>query len=228
MKYLVPLACVAAVFASLPAARATDKIVVDPNSMQGRTQAAIEEFRAAVALEPDLGARDGTLQVLRGLPPGGRPRQRRRHGARHCRPARLGAGQAARGFPARPPLGFAHAGRGEAARSGGRAGPARRLGVCGELAASCAARGRYRRRREGSTRARSSTTATARPATAGSARASCEPCARGSLGSTTCTCCGSCTRRRKARGRAWTRRTGSGSARCPMRNARRSPTICLA
>jgi len=34
---------------------AGETIVVDPNSLQGRTQAAIEEFRAAVALEPDLG-----------------------------------------------------------------------------------------------------------------------------------------------------------------------------
>jgi len=55
MKHLLPLACAAAVFASLPAARATEKIVVDPNSTQGRTQAAIEEFRAAVALEPNRG-----------------------------------------------------------------------------------------------------------------------------------------------------------------------------
>jgi cytochrome c553 len=54
MKYLSLLACIAALFAALPALPAADKIVVDPNSLQGRTEAAIAEFRAAVALEPNL------------------------------------------------------------------------------------------------------------------------------------------------------------------------------
>lgn len=85
MKYLSPLACAAAVLAALPAVQAAGKIVVDPNSLQGRTQAAIEEFRAAVALEPNLengaklftacaachqangsGSADGTVPVIAG------------------------------------------------------------------------------------------------------------------------------------------------------------------
>lgn len=84
MKPLTSLAC-AAFLAALPIAWAAGKIVVDPNSLQGRTQAAIEEFRAAVALEPDLehgaklfescaachqangsGSADGTVPVIAG------------------------------------------------------------------------------------------------------------------------------------------------------------------
>lgn len=64
MRYVQTLACVATSLAWLSAARATDeKIVVDPNSLQGRTQAAIEEFRAAVALEPDLGHGAGLFKA---------------------------------------------------------------------------------------------------------------------------------------------------------------------
>ena len=47
-------ACVLAGAAILLALRAAGTIVVDPNSLQGRTEAAIAEFRAAIALEPDL------------------------------------------------------------------------------------------------------------------------------------------------------------------------------
>src|SRR5688500_12564809 len=54
MKYVSLLASVAALLAALPALPAADKIVVDPMSLQGRTEAAIAEFRAAVALEPNL------------------------------------------------------------------------------------------------------------------------------------------------------------------------------
>lgn len=85
MKLVAILACAAAVLATAPAVEAVEKIVVDPNSLQGRTQAAIEEFRAAVALEPNLehgaelfkscaachqanggGSADGTVPVIAG------------------------------------------------------------------------------------------------------------------------------------------------------------------
>ena len=74
-----------AVAAALAAFAAVAAIQVDPRSYEGRTQAAIDEFRAAVALEPDLehgkelfgacaechqasgtGSADGTIPVLAG------------------------------------------------------------------------------------------------------------------------------------------------------------------
>jgi cytochrome c553 len=85
MRAIQTLTCIAAALSALSVARADDSIVVDPNSFQGRTQAAIEEFRAAVALEPDLqhgaelfkscaachqadgsGSDDGTVPVIAG------------------------------------------------------------------------------------------------------------------------------------------------------------------
>jgi cytochrome c553 len=81
MKHLTPLAIAAA----LLAAPAIGTIIVDPTSFQGRTEAAIAEFRAAIALEPDLqhgaelfkacaechkadgrGSDDGTIPVIAG------------------------------------------------------------------------------------------------------------------------------------------------------------------
>lgn len=50
MKHLVPVA----VGATLLALQAAAAVIVDPTSFQGRTEAAIAEFRAAIALEPDL------------------------------------------------------------------------------------------------------------------------------------------------------------------------------
>lgn len=54
MKHRAPWACAALAFAALPSAHSAGKIVVDPASLQGRTEAAVAEFRAAVALEPNL------------------------------------------------------------------------------------------------------------------------------------------------------------------------------
>jgi len=82
MKALAALAACAALLLAL---RAGGSVVVDPTSFQGRTEAAIAEFRAAIALEPNLehgaelfkscaqchqtdgsGSADGTIPVIAG------------------------------------------------------------------------------------------------------------------------------------------------------------------
>ncbi len=55
MNKLNWLACIATGAAALLAVRAAGTIEVDPNSFQGRTEAAVKEFREAVQLEPNLG-----------------------------------------------------------------------------------------------------------------------------------------------------------------------------
>ncbi len=55
MKNLHALAGIATGVAALLAVQAAGTIEVDPNSFQGRTEAAIQEFREAVQLDPNLG-----------------------------------------------------------------------------------------------------------------------------------------------------------------------------
>ena len=85
MKNLRLLAVAATGAVALLAVRAAGTIEVDPNSFQGRTEAAIQEFREAVQLEPDLehgaalfkacaschqadgsGSEDGTIPLIAG------------------------------------------------------------------------------------------------------------------------------------------------------------------
>jgi cytochrome c553 len=55
MKHLTLLAGVAMSAVALCIAHAADTTEADPNSFQGRTEAAIQEFREAAELEPNLG-----------------------------------------------------------------------------------------------------------------------------------------------------------------------------
>ena len=85
MKKFMGLAGIATGAAALLAVRAAGTIEVDPNSFQGRTEAAVQEFRAAVQLEPNFehgaelfkacatchqvdgsGSADGTIPVIAG------------------------------------------------------------------------------------------------------------------------------------------------------------------
>jgi cytochrome c553 len=85
MNKRMGLAGIAAGAAALLAVRAAGTIEVDPNSFQGRTEAAVQEFREAVQLEPNLehgaelfkacatchqadgsGSADGTIPVIAG------------------------------------------------------------------------------------------------------------------------------------------------------------------
>jgi cytochrome c553 len=85
MSNLRLLAVAATGTVALLAVRAAGTIEVDPNSFQGRTEAAIQEFREAVQLEPDLehgaelfrtcaschqadgrGSEDGTIPLIAG------------------------------------------------------------------------------------------------------------------------------------------------------------------
>ncbi len=82
---LVPVLGAVAIGATLVLARTALTVEVDPHSYEGRTEAAIQEFRAAIQLEPDLehgkalfascaechqanggGSADGTIPVIAG------------------------------------------------------------------------------------------------------------------------------------------------------------------
>jgi len=205
MNRVTWLAGVATGAAVLLAVRA-GSIEVDPNSFQGRTEAAVREFREAVQLEPDLahgaelfkgcaschqadgsGSEDGTIPLIAGQHVSVLVKQL--VDFRHDRRWHARMREAAKQHD----LGGAQDILDVASYTAGLRRPPPRQGGMGDGKALHEDRW--------------SITANVPPAMAGSARATCVPCDLGSRGSIISTCSSSSTTRRRSPGPAWMRTT---------------------
>ena len=182
-------------------------VEVDPGSYQGRTEAAIRDFREAVALEPNLehgktlfticaechqadggGSADGRIPVIAGQHVSVVVKQL--VDFRHDRRWQARMQNALKKHELGQPTGLLDV-----------------AAYAESLKRPVSAGARRRRRGRRSWMPGASLTATARAATDGSPRATCARCGRASPGRTTRTCCASSSRRPTGSASAWTRST---------------------